>query len=64
MDAIFKKFCMKADKLKINLILSTLNFVSIQLNYLQASPISWDYPFKSCEFMKKFKHILDHWSGV
>jgi hypothetical protein len=33
-------------KLKTNLIWNTLNFVSTQLNYLLASPISYDYPFK------------------
>jgi hypothetical protein len=33
-------------KLKINLIRNTLNFVTIQRNNLQASPISWDFPFK------------------
>jgi hypothetical protein len=41
---IFWKFFMKTIiKSKINHILKVLNFVSIQWNYLQASPISWDY---------------------
>jgi hypothetical protein len=33
-------------QLKIKLIRNTLNFESIQRNYLQVSPISRDYPFK------------------
>jgi hypothetical protein len=46
-EAIFKKFYTKMIlKLKINLIRNTLNFVSIQWNYLQAPPISWRNPFK------------------
>jgi hypothetical protein len=47
-DAIFNKFKTKTIlNLKINLIWKTSNFVSIQLNYLKTSQISWDYPFKA-----------------
>jgi hypothetical protein len=34
-------------KSKINLIQKVLNFISIQWNYPQASPIPWDYPFNT-----------------
>jgi hypothetical protein len=44
-------------KLKINLIQNTLNFLSIQWNYLLSSPISWDYLVKGI-FSPKFSMLL------
>jgi hypothetical protein len=44
----FKKVLLKTIfKLKINLLRNSLNFVSIQQNFLHASPISRDYSFKT-----------------
>jgi hypothetical protein len=46
--ANFEKFYMKTIfKSKINLTRKTLNVVSVQWSYMQASPILWDYPFNS-----------------
>jgi hypothetical protein len=39
-----------------NLIGNTLNFVTIQWNYLQASPITWYYPFNS--------YVEGHWAPL
>jgi hypothetical protein len=58
--AILKKFFMKTIlKSKRNLIRKTLNFVSIQWNYLQAFSISWDYPFNVRHSLARIRT----WSG-
>jgi hypothetical protein len=37
------------------------NFMSLQWNYLQASPISWDYPFKEDLFYQPETHQQSTW---
>jgi hypothetical protein len=50
-------------KSNINLIRKVLNFVTIQWNNLQASPISWDYPFNVFG-TKGYRCSLDCWRDL
>jgi hypothetical protein len=54
-DIMLKKL---KNKLKINLICKTLNFASLQGNYMQASPISRDYPFNGFSLFDNLYFIV------
>jgi hypothetical protein len=64
-EAIFKKSYMKTIiKLKMNVFRNILNLLFAQQYYLQASPISWDYPFSRDSLMKHidiFNILLYSW---